>query len=92
MQVSYTPNSVIARVSEFAVPELVLLLPVITRSPLTICLIGESNKTHRLEFNPDLGLTNWFAVPGAVITSRNNSWIIDAATPTNRFYRVRVLP
>ena len=90
MQMSYTPNSVVARVREFAVPELVPLLPVITSSNLTICWIGESNKTYRLEFNPDLGLTNWFADP--VISYSNKAWIIEALTTTNRFYRVRVLP
>ena len=60
MQMSYTPNSVVARVREFAVPELVPLLPVIASSNLTICWIGESNKT----------------------------WILEALTTTNRFYRV----
>ena len=64
--------------NEFAVPEWVLLLPVITSSNLTICGIGQSNKTYMLEFNPELDLTNWFGVAGEVITSSKKAFIIEA--------------
>jgi hypothetical protein len=92
MQLSNTPNSVIARVSGLAVPELVLFAPMITGSNVTLCWVMESNKTYLLEFNPDLGPTNWVAVSGEFITSGNTACISDALTTTNRFYRVRVLP
>jgi hypothetical protein len=92
MQLSNTASSVIVRVVGIASLELVLFPPVITSSNVTLCWITESNKTYRLEFNPDLGSTNWFAVPGEVITSSNKACIIDALTTTNHFYRVRVLP
>jgi len=48
--------------------------------------------TYRLEFNWDAGLTNWEAVPGDVTTLSNTASKFDAWTPSNRFYRVRVLP
>ena len=92
MQLSNTPNSVIARIGGIVVPELVLLPPVMTSSNLTLCWVAESNKTYRLEFNPDLSPTSWFAVPGEVITLGNKACISDALTTSNRFYRVRVLP
>ena len=92
MQLSNTPNSVIVRVSGLAVPELVLFTPVIASSNVTLCWVADPNKTYRLEFNPDLGPTNWVAVPGEVFTSSNKACISDALTTSNRFYRVRVLP
>ena len=92
MQMSNTANSVIVRVSGLVVPDLMLFPPVMTSSNVTLCWVADANKTYRLEFNPDLGPTNWFAVPGEVITSSNTACIIDALTSSNRFYRVRVLP
>jgi len=92
MQLSNTPNSVIVRTTGLAIPELVLFPPVITSSNVTLCWMVESSKTYRLECNPDLSPTNWFAVPGDVVISGNRACISDALTPSNRFYRVRVLP
>ena len=92
MQLSNSPNSVIVRATGIAIPELVLFPPLITSSNVTLCWVAESTKIYRLEFSPDLGLTNWFAVPGQVITSSNQACISDALTSSNRFYRVRVLP
>ena len=92
MQLSNTPNSVIARVSGLAVPELVLFPPVIAGTNVTLCWVAETNKSYRLEFNPDLGPTNWAAVTGAVITSSNTACVSEPLTTSNRFYRVRVLP
>jgi hypothetical protein len=52
-----------------------------------------ANATYRLEFNPDLGnLTNWSSIPGDVTTLSNTASKLDALTPSNRLYRVRVLP
>ncbi len=92
MQLSNTPNSVIVRATGLAVPELVLFPPVISGSNVTVCWVADSNKTYQLEFSTNLGPTNWFAVPGQVITSSNQACISDALTSSNRFYRVRVLP
>jgi hypothetical protein len=92
MQLSTTPNAVFVRSTGFPVPELVLFPPLITSSNVTLCWMGESNKTYRLEFSPDLGPTNWFTVPGEVSTSNHKTCLSDALTASNRFYRVRVLP
>jgi hypothetical protein len=46
-----------------------------------------------LEFNPALtNLANWTAIAGDVTTLSNLATKLDPLTPTNRFYRVRVLP
>jgi len=92
MQTSNRPNSVIVRVGGLVVPELVLFPPVVTSSNVMLCWRCESNKTYRLEFNPDLGPTNWAALSGDVILSSNKACLFDALTSSNRFYRVRVLP
>jgi hypothetical protein len=71
---------------------LVIFSPVLTCSNVTLCWTCESNKIYRLEFNPDLGPTNWVTVPGEVITSGNTECISDPLPLSNRFYRLRVLP
>ena len=92
MQLSNSLNSVIVRVTGIVVPDLVLLPPLLTSANVTLCWITSPNKTYRLEFTSDLGLTNWDAVPGEVITSGNQACVMDALTSSNRFYRVRVVP
>lgn len=92
MQLSNTPNSVIARVIGLAAPDLVLFPPVIAGTNVTLCWVAETNKTYRLEFSPDLGLTNWFAIPGAITVSSNTACVSEPLTTSNRFYRVRRLP
>ena len=66
MQLSNTANPVIVRVSALAVPELVLFPPLLTSSNVTVCWVADSNKTYRLEYTPDPGLTNWQAITGDV--------------------------
>ena len=51
-----------------------------------------SNTTYRLEFNPDLGPSNWIALPGDVIGVSNTASKLDVVTSSSRLYRVRVLP
>jgi len=92
MQLSNTANSVVVRVSGIVAHELVLFAPLITSSNVMVCWAAESNKSYVLEYTPDLGLTNWEAVVGDVLTSSNKSCQVDALTSSNRFYRVRVLP
>jgi hypothetical protein len=69
-----------------------LFPPAISSSNVLLSWTAESNKTYRLEFNSDLGPTNWNALPGDVTTLSNRAVKPDALTPSNRFYRVRVLP
>ncbi len=92
MQLSNTANAVTIRVSGLAVPELVLLPPVLTSSNVTLCWIIAPNKNYRLEYAADPGLTNWSAVPGEGITSGDRSCVIDVLTSSNRFYRIREVP
>jgi len=92
MQLSNSPNSVIVRATGIAVRELVIFPPVLTGSNVMLCWAGDSNLAYRLEFTSNLGLTNWEAVAGSLITFSNKACLLDALTPSNRFYRVRVLP
>lgn len=92
MQLSNAPNSVIVRAAGLGVTELVLFPPVLSSSNVMLSWAAESNKTYRLEFNPDLGLSNWNAVPGGVTILSNRATQLDALTSSNRFYRVRVVP
>ncbi|HWY75404.1 MAG TPA: hypothetical protein VN281_07295, partial [Verrucomicrobiae bacterium] len=95
MQLSNTTNSVIVRVTGVAAspPPPPLLLPLTfsgTNALLTWTAV--SNVTYRLEFNPDLTPSNWNAIPGDVLGLSNTASKLDTLTPSNRFYRVQVLP
>ena len=94
MLLSNTPNSVILRVTEvLPIPQPTLLTPELTGPDVRLIWTATSNVTYRLEFNPDLtNLTNWNALPGDVTGSSNTASKLDALTPSNRLYRVRVLP
>jgi hypothetical protein len=92
MQLSNTPSSVIVRVTGIVDPEPMLLPPVLSSSNVLLSWTAVSNKTYRLEFNPNLSLTNWNAVPGDVIALSNTATKLEALTLSNRFYRVRVAP
>ena len=70
-----------------------LLMPELIGSNVNLRWTAVSNAVYRLEFNPDLAnLTNWNAVPGDVTTTSNTASKLDPLTPSNRLYRVRVLP
>jgi len=95
MQLSNTTNSVIVRVTGVAAspPPPPLLFPLTfsgTNALLTWTAV--SNVTYRLEFNPDLTPSNWNAIPGDVLGLSNTASKLDTLTPSNRFYRVQVLP
>jgi glucose/arabinose dehydrogenase len=53
-----------------------------------------SNKLYRLERNSDLATTNWVTVTNNIAGTGNTLQILDpgAASQTQRFYRVRLLP
>jgi hypothetical protein len=69
-----------------------LLTPEVIGSDLKLTWTASSNQTYRLEYNPNLGMTNWIALPGDVIGLSNSASKIDSLTPSNRLYRVRVIP
>lgn len=51
-----------------------------------------SNTTYRLEYDPELGLSNWNAVPGDITSLGNVASKLAPLISSNRFYRVLVLP
>jgi hypothetical protein len=90
---SNSPTAVIVRANDvFPVPQPVLLNPQLVGSNALLTWTATSNVTYRLENNTDVSSTNWTAVPGDVTTFSNTASKLDALTPSNRFYRVRVLP
>jgi hypothetical protein len=94
MQLSNTPTSVVLRVTNVftAVSPPMLLTPVLSGSDLKLTWTAVSNATYRLEFNPNLAVSNWTPIPGDVTSPSNLATKLDLLTPSNRFYRVRVLP
>jgi hypothetical protein len=95
MQLSNTANSVVVRVTDVfsAIPRPMLLPPKIVGPDIRLTWTTVSNINYRLEFNPDLlNLTNWNPIPGDVTATTNTASKLDALTPSNRLYRVRVLP
>jgi hypothetical protein len=95
MQLSNTANSVVVRVTDVfsAIPRPMLLPPEIVGPDIRLTWTTVSNINYRLEFNPDLlNLTNWNPIPGDVTATTNTASKLDALTPSNRLYRVRVLP
>jgi hypothetical protein len=93
MQLSNAPTAVIVRVTDvLAVPRPLLLQPELIGPDLKVTWTAISNATYRLEFTPDLNPTNWTALPGDVTGLSNTASKLDALTPSNRLYRVRVIP
>lgn len=93
MQLSYTAGSAVVRaIDVFIVSRPVLFLPELSGSNLLLTWTAVSNRTYRLEFNPDLNSSNWNAIPGDVTSLSNSASKLDTLTPGNRFYRVRLLP
>jgi hypothetical protein len=92
MQLNNTTNSVIVQVTGVANPAPLLLTPVVSGTNVTLTWTAVSNLTYRLEFNPNLAPSNWNALSGDVTSLSNLASKLDSLTPTNRFYRVRVVP
>jgi hypothetical protein len=94
MQLTNTGNSVIARVTDVstAIPQPMLLPPEIFGTNVKLTWTVVPNTLYRVEFNPNLTPSNWTALPGDVPGVSNTASKLDALTPSNRFYRVRVLP
>jgi hypothetical protein len=93
MLLSNSPNSVILRVTDvLPVPQPVLLTPQLVGTNALLTWTATSNMAYRLEFNPGVGATSWIAILGDITTLSNTASKLDPLTPSNRFYRVRVLP
>ena len=87
MQLSNTANSVIVGVSEvLVVSPPILLLPEISGTDIRLIWTAISNTTYRLEYNTDLGLTNWTGLAGDVMSLSNTASKLDALTSSNRFF------
>jgi hypothetical protein len=92
MQLSDTASSVVVRVTGVAPPLPVLLSPTLFGSNVLLTWRAVSNTTYRLEYNPDLTPSNWNALHGDVTGASNTASKQDTLTPSNRFYRIRILP
>lgn len=93
MQLSNTINSVVVLVTNvLAVTRPLLLPPRLSATNINLTWTAVSNTTYRVEFNPGLNPSNWSALPGDVTAVANTASNSDTLTPSNRFYRVRVLP
>jgi hypothetical protein len=93
MLLSNSPNSVVLRVTGvLPIPQPILLAPQLAGSNVLLTWTATSNVTYRLEGSTNADLANWIAIPGDVTTLSNAASKLDALTPSNRFYRVRVLP
>ena len=92
MQLSNTPNSVVALVSRLGPADRVLVPPQISGSNITLCWGALPNVTYRVEVNSTLDPATWMPLPGDVTSSGDIACISDVLTSSNRFYRIRVLP
>jgi hypothetical protein len=92
MQLSNTVNSVIVQVTGVATAPPRLLTPVISGTNVLLTWTAQPNITYRVEFNPNLAPSNWFVLPSDVTSSSNFAAKLDLLNPSNRFYRLRVLP
>jgi len=93
MQLSNTANSVLVRIAGvLGSPNPVLLQPMLAGSNILLSWTAVSNALYRVEFKPLLDATNWNALPGDVTASNSTATKLDSLTPSNRFYRVKVLP
>jgi hypothetical protein len=93
MQLSNAPASVILRVTGVITPPPPLLLQAaLSGTNLLLSWNSASNTTYRVQYKSNLTLTNWNALPGDVTAVANTASKLDALTPSNRFYRLLVLP
>jgi large repetitive protein len=51
-----------------------------------------SNASYRVQYRSQLDATTWTDLAGVVLASASTASKIDVLTPTNRFYRVQLLP
>jgi len=92
MQLSNTASSVIVQVTGVAIPPPLLLSAAISGSNVLLTWTAFPSTTYRVEFNPNLAPSNWSALAGDVTSSSNFAAKLDPLIPSNRYYRLRVLP
>jgi hypothetical protein len=92
MLISNAPTFVLVRVTDVAPAKPVLFPPELFGTDLRLIWTAIPNITYRLEFKPDLRLTDWQILPGDVTSLSNRASKLDVMTSSNRFYRVRVVP
>jgi hypothetical protein len=93
MQLTNTPTSVIVRVTDIlSGAEPALITPELLGSDVRLTWTAVSNINYRVEFKSDLTLSNWTTLPGDILGFSNTATKFDSFTPSNRFYRVRILP
>lgn len=74
------------------IPPPMLLTPEISGTDFKLTWTVVPSVTYRVEFNPDLTISNWTALPGDVIGVSDTATKLEPLPLSNRFYRVRVLP
>jgi hypothetical protein len=93
MQLSNSPNSVVVRtIGVLAIPRPVLLPPEILGGNVLLSWTANAGTTYRVEFKPDLSLSNWAALSGDVSATNGLATRLDPLISSNRLYRVRVVP
>jgi hypothetical protein len=93
MLMSNTSTSVIVLVTNVLVMPPPLLLPLqLSGSNVTLTWTAVSNTIYRAEFNSGLNPSNWNALPGDVTAVTNVASKLDILTPSNRFYRIQIIP
>ncbi len=75
-----------------APPPVVLQLADSGNGNLLITWSTVTNGTYRVQFNAQLGTTNWLDLPGDVTAAGLTASKQDIKTTTNRFYRIKVVP
>jgi len=73
-------------------PAPVILPLVVTATNVVITWSAVSNGNYRVQYRPFLNATNWTDLTGDVLSSGSTASKTDIETPTNRFYRVQVVP
>ncbi len=93
MVMTNTPTAVILNTTAvLPVPQPMFLAAQLENPNVRLIWTATSNVTYRLEYNGNVGSTNWTALAGDITTISNTASKLDASTVSNRFYRVRVLP
>jgi hypothetical protein len=73
-------------------PAPVVLPLVVTATNVLITWSAVSNGNYRVQYKPFLNATTWSDLIGDVLPSGSTASKTDLQTPTNRFYRVQVVP
>jgi hypothetical protein len=93
LQLSNSPTAVILSVTgAAAVPPPGLFVPTISGTNVLLTWAAVPNITYRLEYTASFNPINWSALVGDVTATNNMASKPDILVPTNRFYRVQIVP